>query len=82
MYLCMETFKMNTRFDALFMVEAREFPASIDQKSRNKILYTIDKAKLRNDNELFKKLNGEIWEFSTFYNRKKFRLFAFWDQSG
>jgi phage-related protein len=32
-----------------------------------------------NDPELFKKLDGEIWEFRTFYNKTHFRLFAFWD---
>jgi len=34
-----------------------------------------------NDNELFKKLSGEIWEFRTLYNKQYLRLFAFWDKS-
>jgi phage-related protein len=33
------------------------------------------------DDELFKKLNGEIWEFRTNYNKLAYRLFAFWDRS-
>jgi len=33
------------------------------------------------DDELFKKLNGEIWEFRTNYNKLAYRLFAFWDKS-
>lgn len=32
------------------------------------------------DNELFKKLNDNIWEFRTLYNGKAYRLFAFWDK--
>jgi phage-related protein len=26
-------------------------------------------------------LNGEIWEFRTFYNKTHYRLFAFWDKT-
>ena len=29
--------------------------------------------------ELFKKLNDNIWEFRTLFNGKAYRLFAFWD---
>lgn len=29
----------------------------------------------------FKKLQDEIWEFRTKYNKSYFRLFAFWDKS-
>ena len=34
-----------------------------------------------NDDELFKKLNDYIWEFSTLYNNTAYRLFSFWDKS-
>ncbi len=63
------------------MTEAREFLLDIGQKDREKIIYNIDKATLHNDNELFKKLKGEIWEFRTLYNRIHYRLFAFWDKT-
>ncbi len=33
------------------------------------------------DNQLFKKLNDEIWEFRTKYNKVYYRLFAFWDKT-
>jgi len=33
------------------------------------------------DKELFKKLNGDIWEFRTLYNKMHYRLFAFWDKT-
>jgi len=32
--------------------------------------------------KLFKKLTGEIWEFRTLFNKKHYRLFAFWDKTG
>ena len=46
---------MVQKFDVLFMEEAREFLAGIDQKSKDKIIYNIDRAKLHNDKDLFKK---------------------------
>ena len=46
-----------------------------------KIIFNIDKSKIKNDNELFKKLKGEIWEFRTLYNKTYFRIFAFWDKT-
>ena len=35
----------------------------------------------QNDPELFKKLDNEIWEFRTKYNKSHYRIFAFWDKS-
>ena len=32
------------------------------------------------DPELFKKLSDQIWEFRTKYQKKEFRLLAFWDK--
>ena len=64
----------------MFLTEAREFLLEIDEKSRNKVIFNIDKAKITNDNNLFKKLKGEIWEFRTLYNNTHYRLFAFWDK--
>ena len=63
------------------MEEARKFLSELDEKSRVKIIYNIDLARNRNDNELFKKLKGEIWEFRTLYNKTYYRLFAFWDKT-
>ena len=75
----METFFMEPKFDVLFMEDAREFLANLDPKSRQKIIYNIDKARILNNQELFKKLHGEIWEFRTLFNKTYYRLFAFWD---
>ena len=68
-------------YEVLFLEEAREFLAGLDNKSRLKIIYNIDKARTVNDKDLFKKLKGEIWEFRTLYNKTYYRLFAFWDKS-
>jgi len=34
-----------------------------------------------NDRELFKKLTENIWEFRTLFDKKYYRLFAFWDKT-
>ena len=72
---------MDKKFEVVFLVAAVEFLESLDQKTREKILYTIDKAKLGLDKKHFKKLVGEIWEFRTRYSGKQYRLFAFWDKT-
>ena len=72
---------MNEKFKVEFLPEAVEFMESLDQKSQQKIYYNIKKAQLTNDPELFKKLNDNIWEYRTFYNKTHFRIFAFWDKS-
>ena len=72
---------MTSKFKIQFLEEAVDFLEEIDEKAREKIIYNIRKSQVINDNELFKKLNSEIWEFRTFYNKAKYRLFAFWDKS-
>lgn len=73
--------KSMDKFKVIFLTEAREFLLELDEKSRDKIIFNIDKSKIINDNELFKKLKGEIWEFRTLYNKTYFRIFAFWDKT-
>jgi mRNA-degrading endonuclease RelE of RelBE toxin-antitoxin system len=68
---------MNEKFKVEFLPEAVEFMDSLDQKTLQKIYYNIKKAQLTNDLELFKKLNDNLWEFRTFYNKTHFRIFAF-----
>lgn len=72
--------KMNNTFTVIFLKEAREFLLTLDEKSRDKIIFNIDKAKIKNDKELFKKLKDEIWEFRTLYNKTYYRVFSFWDK--
>lgn len=70
---------MESTFDVELFSEAVEFLENLGDKTREKIYYNIKKAQFVNDNELFKKLNGFIWEFRTLYNGKTYRLFSFWD---
>lgn len=73
---------MDYKFRVEFLEEAKEFLDGLDEKSRDKIVYNIWKSRSTNDKELFKKLQDEIWEFRTKYNKAYYRLFAFWDKSG
>ena len=69
------------KFRVIFLDEAKEFLDGLDEKPRNKIIYNVWKSRSSNNNELFKKLQDEIWEFRTLYNKSYYRLFAFWDKS-
>jgi len=69
------------KFQVEFLEDAKDFLDSLDFKARDKIIYNIWKARSTNDKELFKKLQGEIWEFRTKYNKIYYRLFAFWDKT-
>ena len=72
---------MDYKFRVEFLQEAKDFLDSLDEKSRAKIIYNIWKSRNANDKELFKKLQDEIWEFRTIYNKTYYRLFAFWDKT-
>ena len=69
------------KFQVEFLEEAVCFLETLDEKSRAKIIYNIWKSRSCNDKELFKKIQGEIWEFRTVYNKTYYRLLAFWDKS-
>jgi len=71
---------MQTKFDVDYLEEAIDFLLEIDSTASKKIFYNIEKAKALNDPKLFKKLNGDIWEFRTLYNGLQYRLLAFWDK--
>lgn len=64
-------------FETKFLEEAIAFIAQLDKKSAKKALYNIDLAEQTNDPKLFKKLEGEIWEFRSQYLGKQNRLIAF-----
>lgn len=72
---------MGSNFKVEFLEEAKDFLDDLDEKPREKIFYNIWKATQVKDNELFKKLEGEIWEFRTLYQKTYYRLFAFWDKN-
>jgi phage-related protein len=68
------------KFNVIYSEDSVSFLQRIDEKTRVKILENIDKATRLIDPKLFKKLNGDIWEFRTLYNGKKYRILAFWDK--
>jgi phage-related protein len=70
------------KFRVDFLDEAKEFLDGLDEKARSKIVYNIWKARSTDDKELFKKLQDEIWEFRTKFNKAYYRLLAFWDKTG
>lgn len=71
---------MEPKFDILFLEEVIEFLEHLDEKSREKIIYNIDKSRYINNPKLFKKLTSLIWEFRTVYQKKQYRILAFWDK--
>ncbi len=73
--------QVEKKFQIIFLKEAFEYLQSLDLKHSSKILYNIRKAQVKNDPELFKKLNDEIWEFRTLYQGFQYRLLAFWDKT-
>ncbi|MCB0692334.1 MAG: type II toxin-antitoxin system RelE/ParE family toxin [Saprospiraceae bacterium] len=68
-------------FKVKFLEKAKEFLDSLDEKPRDKIFYNIWKSQISKEEELLKKLDDEIWEFKTLYNKSAYRLFAFWDET-
>lgn len=71
---------IDDKFEIELLEDAREFLRSLDKKARHKTIFNIDKSKKVNDPELFKKLDKEIWEFRTKYQKQQLRLLAFWDK--
>lgn len=72
---------MEPRFKVEFLEDVIEFLESLDEKTRTKIYYNIKLSQYKNDNELFKKLTYNIWEFRTLHNKTYYRFFAFWDKT-
>ena len=76
------------KFKIIYSKDADDFLNNLPTKIKDKIIYNIAKAKFVIDPELFKKLDDtDIWEFRTFYNKVKYRLykinrncFAIWKQ--
>ena len=74
--------KLEQKFKVVLHYEAQEFLESLDEKTRNKIYQTFDRASLLLNPEVFKKLaDSDIWEFRTLFNKKRYRVLAFWDKT-
>jgi phage-related protein len=72
---------MDKKFEIDFLGDAIDFLNDLDDKTRKKIYYNARKAQILNDTELFKKLTEFIWEFRTLYDKKYYRILAFWDKT-
>lgn len=72
---------MNQKFDVKILDEVFEFFDDIESKAVEKILFNIRKSRNIIEKELFTKLDSDIWEFRTLFNKKKYRILAFWDKS-
>jgi phage-related protein len=72
---------LEERFDVELMPHAVEFLEKLESNVRVKLLYNMKKASFLHDDRLFKKLNGEIWEFRTRVTGLSIRMLAFWDSS-
>ena len=73
---------MKKRFEVKHSKQSLDFLRKLEEKTKAKIIYNIDKASYLNDPELFKKIDSEIWEFRTLYQKNQYRLLGFWDKSG
>lgn len=82
-YLCGEDWKgsqVPPRFKVAYSQVVISFLKELDEKTRKKILFNINKSKYVIDEELFKKLpETDVWEFRTLYGKRHYRIFAFWD---
>jgi len=72
---------MDLKFQVLLLDDVDKFLATLDKKTREKVLYNLWKSSMINDSELFKKITDEIWEFRTLFQGKQIRLLAFWDKT-
>ena len=74
--------EIEKKFNVVLYHEAQEFLAQLDDKTRRKIYQTFDRASLLLDAEAFKKLaDTDIWEFRTYFNKRRYRVLAFWDKT-
>lgn len=71
--------ELKAKFDIIYMREAIDFLEAMPEKARDKMAFNISKSRYFIDIELFKKLNDNIWEFRTRFQRITYRLLAFWD---
>ncbi|MBX2973064.1 MAG: type II toxin-antitoxin system RelE/ParE family toxin [Flavobacteriales bacterium] len=73
---------MEKRFEVVFLPPASRFvEEEIPMAARKKLLYNIEQAGEKNDPELMKKLDTEIWEIRAVANGVQYRLLAFWDKA-
>ncbi len=74
--------EIQQKFKVILYRDAQNFLTRLDEKTRNKILQTFDRASFLLDPETFKKLaDTDIREFRTYFNKQRYRVLAFWDKT-
>lgn len=69
------------KVNILLTDEAAAFVRSLPEKVQKKITYNIRRVEGGEiDENLFKKLNDDIWELRSSFNGMCYRLLAFWDK--
>ena len=69
------------KYSIIFFEWAKEFLDTLDDKTRKKVMYNVWKSRDVTSPELFKKLDGNIWEFRTKFLTNQIRLLAFWEKT-
>lgn len=72
---------MKERFEVVFLPDAVDFLNHMEVKAREKVYFNIRKAQITNDNQIFKKLNNNIWEFRCEFQNRSYRFFSFLEKS-
>ncbi len=62
---------MKIKFEVVLLEEVWELFDTLDEKTKDKIIYNIDKSRYSSNSNLFKKLKDEIWEFRTIFKKKE-----------
>jgi hypothetical protein len=60
---------MIAKFRVEFLVDAAEFIDKLDKKTRNKVIYNIQKARVSNDKELFSKLKVKFGSLALYITK-------------
>ena len=63
---------MKERFEVVFLPDAVEFMNQMEENAREKMYFNIRKAQIKNDNQIFNKLNKNIWEFRCEYQHRAY----------
>ncbi|HZY78269.1 MAG TPA: type II toxin-antitoxin system RelE/ParE family toxin [Cyclobacteriaceae bacterium] len=68
------------KFDVEYHSTARKFLSDIGVKAREKIYENVNRCRVEQNPQLFKKVTDVLWEFRTNYQGLQYRLLAFWDK--
>jgi phage-related protein len=70
--------EIRLKFEVRFFHAAEKFLFSLHEKHQRKLIYNIEQAQVNRDPKLFKKIEGDIWEFRANCAGIQYRFLAFW----